>query len=596
MNFWKPSLEFCLRLVQLIALAKSSNAQLILPQRIPSSTNAMAYNQEGTEPSLDYTITPVFQGDGEVEAFHVQVTLSPALEAHDILLSTPIEITKVDVGHFQNNQVVATDDDGPLELVREIENYGPPIVNQKWRVTRPTKGPVIATYKALPRQVNDSTKNAPSFDLRQNFGGLLGSGLGFLAAPPPGTQLYNTTIRWNLSNSPPGTRAIWTWGEGSAPITKSLDAMDLASTYFMVGNVHSFTKGEFGVYWLGSPPFNTTEIASKLLQMFHRISTIFKDNEPTYRVFIRHNPFRGSMAGTALKRSFMFSYDNQDFVHPRSFEDYVLFLTHECVHNWIALDAAVWDNWYAEGMAEYYSLFLSHRADFLTNENLRREINKRLTMYYTNPLVKLSNKEASKLTWKISDAQRLPYGRGLAFALQVNALIQSATDRENSLDDLVLSILELDRAKQPYGVPEYLRELGSLLGSETQAQALYDQMSSGTLVVPPPDSLAMFGFKLIREDAPLWELGFDEYQALQGERIIAGLVPGSAAEKSGLANGDRILNEIVLDEVRCDVEGVLKLEIQRKGSEILHFAFIPRGKALVQRWIYADNTENFDEL
>ncbi|ETS76922.1 hypothetical protein PFICI_10796 [Pestalotiopsis fici W106-1] len=550
---------------------------------------------ETSETSIGYVITPVFDGEEVAQALNVQVTFtgSAALKCDDVFLATPVEIAKVDVGRFDLTSISAHDSLGQLDLIHHVDSYGPPIVFQKWRVPRPTEGPITMNYTALPRLVNSSTMNAPSFELRQQFGGLLGSGYGFLATPPATNhQLHRVTVSWDLTAAPPGTASIWTFGDGSDPVTRVMDVNEIAGTYFMVGKLESFVKDRFGLYWLGSPPIDTTQLGSELFKMFDRMSSFFRDGVDPYRVFLRYNPFPGSMAGTALVRSFMFSYDDDDRKHPRPFKDYLLFLSHECVHNWVHLDPAGADNWYEEGLAEYYSLLLSRRAALFSNDLFRDELNKRLTQYYTNPLVNKSNEEVAKLTWEFSDAQRIPYGRGLLFALKVNAIIeaQGKPGVSTSLDDVVLSLVDLERAQQLNGLSDYLKAVGDrIAGGQEEAQKLYDEMASGVLVIPPADSLKSYGLTLRRRDALAWELGFDESKAIKGERIVSNVVPGSAAASCGLQEGDRIVNKIHLDDQKADENRVLDLTVQRGDGEVLYFSFLPRGQQTVERWVYESN-------
>ncbi|KAH7136265.1 hypothetical protein EDB81DRAFT_761956 [Dactylonectria macrodidyma] len=540
-----------------------------------------------TDQLLDYTLTPLYNNQ-VAKALRVHVKIcQPSIEVGATLLATPIEITQVDVGHFEDDAIIAEDSNGPLSLTRKVDKFGPPVVYQNWQVSRQTSGIITATYTALPRQVNSSTKNGPSFELRQNFGGLLGSGLGFLTVPPStGSEkrFYNTTVRWNLSEAPEGTRAVWTWAEGPDATTRRIELTEIPASYFMVGKIQSITDGDFGMYWLGDPPFNTTEIANQLKLSHQWMREFFDDQEQVYRVFIRYNPFRGSRAGTALKRSFMFSYDDEDRAQPASLSDYLLFLSHEMVHNWPALDTGVEENWYTEGLAEYYSLILNRRAGLISDAQLCDEMNSRLTMYYTNSLASLTNVEVAKLTWTASEAQRIPYGRGLVFALKLNALIQKGSqDREQSIDNLVLELLDRSR----------LEQLGGLLtGGRAQAQALYDSMASGDLVIPEVDSLGDHGLKLIRQDAPVWELGFNERDAIQGKRVVSGLVPGSAAANAGLRNGDRICSRIDLDSTRSDLKAVLKLRIERSEGEEMTISFVPRSNIIAERWIYINEATN----
>ena len=211
------------------------------------------------------------------------------------------------------------------------------------------------------------------------------------------------------------------------------------------------------------------------------------------------------------------------------------------VHNWVLLEpeASITDNWYSEGMAEYYGLVLMRRNHLLANGDFISAVNDRLMSCYTNPLVNLTNEEAEKLTWNISNAQELPYGRGFAYAWKVNSLILEASAGKKSIDDLVLFLLDQARSRKSYGVKEYLFFLCMFIGSEA-AQQTYDQMTSGALVIPGEAAMAsMVPVQLIRKDKERWELGFDEAASLTGKSVVRGLIQGSRADRAGLKDGDR---------------------------------------------------------
>ena len=76
----------------------------------------------------------------------------------------------------------------------------------------------------------------------------------------------------------------------------------------------------FGMYWFGEPPFNVAKVAGTIKDVFLYMSKFFDDDQKSYRVFLRRNPYRGTGAGTTLERSFMFSYDDTDFINPPSEE------------------------------------------------------------------------------------------------------------------------------------------------------------------------------------------------------------------------------------------------------------------------------------
>jgi len=545
-------------------------------------------------PVLEIILKPLYENQ-RASSINVALTISdPKVGAGQILLTGFAELVGVDVNRLENDTINASDDLGELSLVAEDSPPGPPVIQRNWTTKRATAGAVRAWYTALPREVNDQTRDLPSFDLRQDQDGLLGSGYGFLNLPNGSEHLIK--LRWDLDQAPSGTRAVWTYGSGANETIRRDTPSGVQQTFFAVGplqceesTLDPSTGLTFGMYWFGTPPFNATEVATTIKLLFGYMSKFFDDDENSYRVFIRHNPYFGYGAGTALRRSFMFGWSDADSIDPPSEESQILFLGHEMVHNFAKLDDTTpqYENWYLEGLAEYYSLVLLHRGGFILRGAFLRHINRKLLSYYTNSLVNVPNQEVSKVTWQTADAQNLPYGRGFAFAIQTNYLISKATEGKNCLDDLVLELIHRRRKGQPVGINAYISLLGDYLGTET-ARKLYDDMSAGQLVIPSQDSLAIHSFRLERADARKWDLGFDEGSFRGAERMVRGLKTGSEAENAGLRNGDRLLNTVRLTEIQQQPDAVMRLVVQRDTKQEFEINFLPREAESVESYRYVD--------
>src|SRR5699024_4038051 len=136
--------------------------------------------------------------------------------------------------------------------------------------------------------------------------------------------------------------------------------------------------------------------------------------------------------GTALPGSFAFGFsatEETDADELRSL------LAHEMTHNWPHLDGPPADtSWYSEGMAEYYSHVIPLRSGLLSRERFAKQLSDRHLVYDTNPLRTLSNAEANEMAWLDPRAQRIPYGRGLAYLIATDAAIRAATNDKKSLD------------------------------------------------------------------------------------------------------------------------------------------------------------------
>jgi len=96
--------------------------------------------------------------------------------------------------------------------------------------------------------------------------------------------------------------------------------------------------------------------------------------------------------------------------------------------------------------------------------------------------------------------------------------------------------------------------------------------------MPVPASDA-FGPCFTRTTARLrrYEIGFTPAVLGEPKRIIRGLIPGSAAERAGLQDGDEIVKPIPQDEIQGNQTELLKLEIRRNNHEF-SVSYLPRGE------------------
>lgn len=202
----------------------------------------------------------------------------------------------------------------------------------------------------------------------------------------------------------------------------------------------------------------------------------------------------------------------------------------------------------------------------MTKEELVEIVNQKLAMYYTNPLINMSNDEVKEITWNFTDAQRLPYGRGFAYAIAIDALIRENSDGQHGLESISLGLISRSLSGRPYGIEEYMSLLSTEIGGEAAHNA-YKEMRSGKLVIPKRAHILGDDtvLELVRKDSEVFEVGFDDRKALYGEHIIEGLVLGSKAEAAGLRNGDQLLSRFKLDDYKGDPDKILTLVV---GHEI----------------------------
>lgn len=389
-----------------------------------------------------------------------------------------IQTNTVSIPCANPEELSLTDEKGPLPFsLTDREEY--PILYRDLLPLREPEGDVSVRYVLHPRRLGPDDVCGPYFDFRAEEGGANASGFALLP-DCPGFE-GQISLSWDLSACKGGS-GVCTWGEGDLAFTGPLEK--LRECYYAFGRVHAETDGQFGFYWLGTPSFRVDELAGCTKKLFSVMQAFFRDDDPVYRIFLRHDPFKTS-GGTALKRSYMFGWND---TQPVSVPEKQNLLAHEMVHNWPQLNDRPYGTttWYAEGTAEFYSIMLPLRAGLITREQALLEIQRRTDAYYTNPTRHLSDLEAARICWKDRRAQRLPYGRGVFFLANTDAQIRRATQGRASIDDVVLSLLELDRQGAGLGNEVFLDAVRRVSGLDvTEAWRV---MHEGGHFAPDPDS------------------------------------------------------------------------------------------------------------
>lgn len=532
-------------------------------------------NEQSASPRLDVVLKPHATA-GSIDRIDVRMQIANfALKAGKTLLRMPVTIVSTPTAAYDASSITVRDARGPIKLTQVEEPPTSTGVYRHWDVDRDTVGDVDINYGTPPRPVSAGTRNGPLFDLRAQGGGLLGAGVYFFATPP-GDQPYSISLKWDVSEAPPGTRGIWSFGENEQHTVAP--AQTLAFSYYAVGPVKSEPadgKGNFAMYWLVQPPFDIDEVARSIRKLYGYMSEFFGDKDAAYRVFIRGNPYPAG-GGTALARSFMFAFGSDG----RTIGDGPqMLIAHEMAHNWPRLDGSDENHpataWYTEGNAEYYAAVLSLRAGVIGLDKFLSVINSHAADYYGNPFVALTNQQAGEKFWSDARAQRVPYGRGFMYLAKVDAEMRTKSHGTKSLDSVVLDVLNHQRRKEKFGLADWralvVKELGPSAGGE------YDDMVAGKLITPPQGSFGRC-FKVVNESERPFDLGFDEMRL----GVVNNLRPDSAAAEAGIRENDTILSMTPLDVVRPDPKKMMELKVRRAQQE-LTFTYSPR-KAAVPAW------------
>jgi hypothetical protein len=532
-----------------------------------------------TPPELNLVLKPEF-ANGVVDSLDVQLTIGgPVVEAGGTLLRMPLVVASIPTARYDGDAVQGSDGAGKLPLVTKEEAPTSVGIYRRWLASRKTVGEVVVKFRAPMRTVSASTRPGPLFDLRSEGRGLDGAGLTFLALPDNHVT-YRIRLHWALSGMPAGSRGVWSLGEGDASAVGPADL--LANTYYAAGPMMSYPsdgQGRFAMYWLQPASFDTTLVARRIERLYAYMSKFAGDENSTYRVFIRKNPYH-SGGGTALVKSFMFGYSDEPTPTVDSLQG---LLAHEMVHNWLQLAGQHGEvSWYDEGAAQYYSLVLSFRAGLLTPAQFLEQLNSRAAGYYTSPLRSITLKQAEERYWHDPLASYLPYSRGFMYLAITNARILAKSDSRRSLDDLVHEIRELEARGQAYDNAVWVRLVTRKLGR--QGTRDYDDMVAGKQLVPPRSAFAPC-LRLEKVAEREFEPGFDTSALSDPKRVVRGLIPGSAAAVAGLRDGDQIVEVPSLQEIEDEPSKPISLPVSR-GGQPMTLTYLPRGKlTVVYQWV-----------
>lgn len=558
-----------------------ASALLVLAVLAASARSAPAPQtaDSASPPKLNLVLKPHLTGNA-VDYLGVQLTIGrPGVDAGATLLRMPLVVASIPTARYDGDAIQARDEAGELRLIQKAEAPTSVGIYRRWLASRKTVGDVVVKFRAPMRAVSSSTRSGPLFDLRSEGQGLDGAGLTFLALPDNHVT-YQIHVHWELSGMPAGSRGVWSLGEGDASTVGPADL--LANTYYAAGPMRSYPstgRGSFAMYWLQPTSFDTTLIAQRIQKLYAYMAHFAGDKKSSYRVFIRKNPYH-SGGGTALVKSFMFGYSDASAPTVDSLQS---LLAHEMVHNWLQLEGEHGEvSWYDEGCAQYYSLVLSYRAGLLSTARFLEQLNSRAAGYYTSPLRGLTLRQAEDRYWRDPLASYLPYSRGFMYLAITNARILAKSHDRRSLDDLVLDI----RNREVRGLPHDNAVWASLVTRELDRQGRrdYDDMFAGRLLAPPRGSFAPC-FRVTHVPGRVFQPGFDTTAFDDPQRVVRGLIPGSAAALAGVRNGDRIVDAPNLEGLEDDPSKLMLLKVRRAG-EPLTISYPPRGKqTLTYQWV-----------
>lgn len=399
--------------------------------------------------------------------------------------------TVVGIPFAEYEGLTLSDERGELPFeMREVPLQGMPMHLQGLFWQREVQGELRWSYRVLPRILPKGYSSSPYYDFRAEPGGLNTAGLTFLIGPALNEQ-FHLKLHWDLADMPAEARGVASIGTGD--LDMPCDGMTLRFQFYAVGVMNSDEQGEFGIYWFGETPFDIRGVSGRIRDLFAYMSDFFHDDSPVYRVFLRRDPFEKSGGGTATTRSFMSGYSEKV---PIEVNNWFCTLAHEMVHNWphMADVPSGSGTWFMEGTAEYYSVLLPLRAGLTDAEETARQINRKAARYYTYPGRETRDTELAKIWWKDRLAQPVPYGRGMVYLANTEAVLQRKG--AGSIDE----IITVHSKNNPMTEEIWTTFIRERLGEDGLCD--YADMKAGKLLIPDPDSFGGL-FRVTEEEIEL---------------------------------------------------------------------------------------------
>jgi hypothetical protein len=536
---------------------------------------AGAQTEPNRAPHLTVTLKPdTPAADGSVPAVNVRLDIDAIhAAAGDPVLHLAMVVDNVRTSAADIEIVTANDARGPVSLLPRDQSDGK---NQRiWLAERPIDGTLSVNYRVPISNAANVLGAAPPLELRTEDGGFSAQGATFLALPDSSLS-YRSEIKWNLSAMPAGASGLSSFGAGDIAAGQPMKTETLARAFYMGGTVgrEPATPSAAGFFsaWQGAPPFDARELLRWTEQLYSYYFRFFQPGAQPYGVFLRRNPINPG-GGVESSNSFMGTFGEK--TDPKDFKST---LAHEMIHTFIAgLDGPEGeDQWFSEGIAVFYERLMPLRAKAISSADFLQNLNVTAARYYTDALNGTPDGDIWKRFWEDTRIRTLPYDRGSLYFATVDTQIRKASAGRRSLDDLILGLLDRRRRGESVSRQTWV----DLLVRETgpRAKTEFEHMLAGVLVVPESGA---FGPCFQRTTRPMrrYELGFDSKVLIEPSRTIRGLIAGSAAQKAGLKDGDRILKPVPQDGIQGNQTEQLTLLIKREDKTFT-VTYLPRGETV----------------
>lgn len=238
--------------------------------------------------------------------------------------------------------------------------------------------------------------------------------------------------------------------------------------------------------------------------------------------------------------------------------------------------------WVSEGITDYYGVLTLVRTGLWTEEQVRADLAGAAQAVAGEPPTAVE--DSSLETWidPLDVPSNYYYSKGKLLGLLLDVLIRDATDGAASLDDVMRRLYEERyRAGRGFTTDDVLDFIDDHVDPALVGD-FYERYVDGREPLPLTETLARIGLLFSQETAELPFLGVGVQPGEEGEAIIGGVTPQSAAAAAGVREGDVLIAVGEVDvagepdwgaafrERYAGAEGEpLAIVVQRDGEELI---------------------------
>ena len=205
--------------------------------------------------------------------------------------------------------------------------------------------------------------------------------------------------------------------------------------------------------------------------------------------------------------------------------------------------------WFAEGVTSTYSDYTLVRSGLWSKKGFYEELGLQITALESRPAQRWQSvEEASLDAWLEKypfyfrpDVSISYYTKGEILGVLLDILIRDASNNHAGLDDVMRALNEnFARPGRLYNDSADIRATAERFAGRSLEDFFADYVS-GTNVIPYQDILSRAGLELKPRGGERADFGFFAAQLYGGTSEVAGVEPGSPAEKAGLREGDTLV-------------------------------------------------------